>query len=231
MSSENKKWAQNYSTHSTRFLLELRKYARHTGEALEILEAELLHRGLMPPFEPDRSQPMRPSEIEILQKIIFGPNLHGFRYSINCEIPFEIADELHISTSDNDFNTDTKVNIIPTSTAHIADDKKCTVNNSSKTQFICPIAFFSRIIAILVNSACLVILAYFTIKETPRYGKEIFLVMALWAYLIVNLVALIKNSSSNSNSKISDVWPFITIKRKTLEEREKINKLTSSNNQ
>lgn len=231
MSTESKKLEQNYSTHSTRFLLELRKYARHKGEALELLEAELLNRGLNPPFEPDRSQPMRPSEIAILKSIIFGPDLPGFGYSINCEIPSEIADQMHISTSNNEFNECTKVNIIPMTTAHIVDDKKNTNNRPSEVQFICPIAFLSRIIAILANTACLALLAYFTVKETPHYGKEVFLVMTLWVFIIVNLVALIKNSAANSNSKLYDIWPFITIKRKTLEEREKINKLTSSNNQ
>lgn len=229
MSSESKIWAQNYSTHSTRFLLEMHKYGCQKGEALDILETELLNRGLKHPFEPDRTLPLRPSEITLLQGIIFGPHLHGFKYSINCEIPSEIMDDFHISTSNAHFDSKTKVSIytIPANVTEINQSKIC--NESADINS--PIAYLVRWLAIIANTGCLIFLAFLTINKAPRYADDIIVFAALWLFIIINLLSLTKFQKTSSNSKLYDVWPFITIKRKTLEEREKINKLTNSNNQ
>ncbi|MTJ92890.1 MAG: hypothetical protein F8N36_08525 [Desulfovibrio sp.] len=65
-------------------------------------------------------------------------------------------------------------------------------------------------------------------RHTSVHNDEILLIILAWILLAGNIYILgFGNINKLSFHYLSDVWPFITIKRKTLEERERIKRITS----
>ncbi len=77
-----------------------------------------------------------------------------------------------------------------------------------------------KIIAVLLNLILLAFFIYFSIKEPMLFedSRDILFFFFIFSVPIVNLIAIFKNNSKNN-------WFSLFLKRKILEEKQKINKL------